>query len=285
MRLATRVLATGCLTLSLIGTTPAGASSGFGDVTAGTWYEVPVGWMVDNDITTGVEAGCFAPFDVVTRGQIATFLFRLDVALGGSPSGTTHPFDDVTSDWQQQAVAWLHENDITTGTSPTTFSPEDPVTRGQFAALMWRYAKRPPAADHPFDDVTSDWQQQAVAWLHENDITTGTSPTTFSPESVMTRAEAATFMWRFAGEPAIDAYLGEELQCTRELRLALVDAGLTIEEAACAIAYLSDYTVEELTVALIGSSFPPLAMIVDISAAANACLTPDRVDELTGLLF
>jgi hypothetical protein len=227
MRLATRVLATGCLTLSLIGTTPAGASSGFGDVTAGTWYEVPVGWMVDNDITTGVEAGCFAPFDVVTRGQIATFLFRLDVALGGSPSGTTHPFDDVTSDWQQQAVAWLHENDITTGTSPTTFSPE----------------------------------------------------------SVMTRAEAATFMWRFAGEPAIDAYLGEELQCTRELRLALVDAGLTIEEAACAIAYLSDYTVEELTVALIGSSFPPLAMIVDISAAANACLTPDRVDELTGLLF
>lgn len=285
MRSVTRVLAA-ALGATILLPTGVGASSGFSDVPGGKWYETPVAWLVENDVTTGVEPGCFAPLDMVTRGQIATFIFRLDVALGGSPDGTAHPFVDVVADYQQIPVAWMYEAGITTGTSPSTYSPDDLVTRGQFAALLWRYAGRPKAADpHPFTDVTATWQHDAIAWMYEAGITVGTSSVAFSPDSPMSRAQAATFMWRFAGDPIVAPYAGEDIACSRDLRLALIDAGLTIVEAACAIDYLSDYSVEELTEVLIGTAFPPLDMIVAISAAANECLSPDRVDELTQLLF
>ena len=285
MRSVMRVLAT-ALVVTILMPTGAGATSGFSDVEPASWYEAPVAWLVEKDITTGVEPGCFAPLDMVTRGQIAAFIFRLDIALGGSPSGSAHPFDDVVADYQQIPIAWMYEAGITTGTSPTTYSPEDPITRGQFAALLWRYAGRPAAAGpHPFVDVTAAWQDGAVAWMAEVGITMGTSAVTFSPDRAMTRAQAAAFMWRFAGDPPVAPYPGEDVVCSRALRLALTDAGLTAAEAACAIDYLSGYTVEELTDVLIGTAFPSADMIIAISAAATECLTADRVDELTQLLL
>ena len=285
MRSMIRVLAT-ALGATILVPTGAGASSGFGDVEPGAWYETPVAWLAENDITTGVEPGCFAPVDLVTRGQVATFIFRFDIALGGSPSGSGHPFEDVVADYQQTPIAWMYETGITTGTSPTTYSPQDPVTRGQFAALLWRYAGRPAAAEpHPFGDVTAPWQHGAIAWMAEAGITEGTSEITFSPNSAMTRAQAAAFMWRFAGDPPVVVDPDDDVVCSRELRLVLIEAGLTAVEAACAIDYLSHYTVEELTDVLIGTAFPSADMIIAISAAANECLTPDRVDDLTQLLF
>ena len=106
----------------------------------------------------------------------------------------------------------------------------------------------------------------------------------FSPDDPMSRAQAATFMWRFAGSP-LTPFAGEDQSCARALRLALGDAGLTATEAACAIDFLSDYSAEELTNVLLGSVYPSTAMIFAISSAANACLTPDRVQELTWLFF
>ena len=53
------------------------------------------------------------------------------------------PFGDVFKDWQQDAISWMFNNGITTGTSPTTFSPDDTVTRGQLAAFFYRYKGSP----------------------------------------------------------------------------------------------------------------------------------------------
>lgn len=185
-------------TISAVDTPDAEAVAGFGDVDDERYFTVPVQWMVDNDITMGTSPTCFSPFDPVTRGQAAAFLYRIAEEPPGAPS---HPFEDVTSDWQQAPVSWMAASGITTGTSPTTYSPADTLTRGELAALLHRASGSPPAAPTTFPDVVRDWQIVPVGWLEQEAITTGTSPTTFSPESTVTRAEFATFTYRWQHSP------------------------------------------------------------------------------------
>ena len=119
---------------------------------------------------------------------------------------TTEFFDVEVNRFYTDAVTWLAEEDITTGTTPTTFAPGDPVTRAQMATFLWRYDGRPEPAslDTAFVDVVAGtFYEKAVAWLVEEDITTGTKPTTFSPGDPVTRGQMATFLWRLAGEPAV----------------------------------------------------------------------------------
>jgi hypothetical protein len=184
----------------LAATPPAGGVAGFGDVQAGKFFTEAVQWMVDNEITTGTSPTCFSPDDPVTRGQAAAFLWRIE----GSPEpASAHPFSDVVAEYQQKPVSWMSENQITTGTTPTTYSPDDTLTRGQMAALIHRTAGEPAAAPTTFPDVFKDWQLVPVGWMEAEGITTGTTPTTFSPEDPVTRGQFATFAWRWKGEPAV----------------------------------------------------------------------------------
>ncbi len=191
-----RILAGVAITLT-IASSPAGGVADFGDVAAGTFYAEAVQWMVDEEITTGTAPGCFDPHGVVTRGQAAAFMWRME----GSPPAAAHGFHDVAADWQQEAVSWMAATGVTTGTSATTYSPEAPLTRGQLAALLWRLARNPVAPAHPFVDVVAPWQHEAVSWMAATGITTGTSASTFSPDDFVTRAQVATFFWRYAGSP------------------------------------------------------------------------------------
>ena len=185
---------------ALIAPVPAGGIAGFGDVDAGRFHSAAVQWMVDAGITSGTSPTCFSPDDPATRGQAAAFIWRMEGRPGGSPP---HPFSDVSEDWQQAPVDWMAANGITTGTSPTTFSPEDLLTRGQLAALLHRLAGSPPAPPSAFVDVVAPWQIDPVDWMAANGITTGTSPTTFSPDDPATRAQLATFLHRHEGSPAV----------------------------------------------------------------------------------
>lgn len=181
------------------GGTPAAGVAGFGDVADGAFYAEAVQWMVDNNITNGTNKTCFSPGDPVTRGQAAAFMWRME----GSPAAPAHSFVDVTETWQQGPVSWMASEGITTGTSDTTYSPDDVLTRGQLAALLHRLAENPAAAGHPFADVVASWQQEPVAWMVAEKITTGTSSTTFSPAETVTRGQLATFFYRYKGEPAV----------------------------------------------------------------------------------
>ena len=193
------------LAASAIAAAPAGAVAGFGDVRAGAFYTEAVQWMVDEGITAGTAPGCFSPDDPATRAEVAVFLHRLQ----NEPSGGSEPFVDVAAgSFYADAVAWMFSNDITTGTSPTTFSPNRLVTRGEVATFLHRVAGLPDGGSEPFSDVEpSDFFGAAVAWMAGSEITTGTSPTTFSPDRPVTRAEVATFLYRFAapGEVSVDA--------------------------------------------------------------------------------
>lgn len=171
------------------------AVAGFGDVADDQFFSEPIQWMVNQDITSGTSEGCFSPDRSVTRGELATFIWR----YAGEPSGGAEPFTDVNpGDFFAVPVAWMSNNQITTGTSPTTFDPNRAVTRGEAATLLWRFAGAPEGAGHNFADVNpGDYFSAAVAWMVTAGITTGTTPATFSPGRPISRAEIATFLWRF----------------------------------------------------------------------------------------
>ncbi|MEM8705915.1 MAG: S-layer homology domain-containing protein, partial [Actinomycetota bacterium] len=199
--IATLLLAAGLATATVA--TPAAAAGGFDDVPDGQWYSDAVAWMADTGITTGTSATTFSPGDPVSRAQMAAFIERY-LQTEGDPGA--HGFGDVPSgSYYDGAVSLLVDRGITTGTSATTYSPQDRVTRAQMAAFLWRLAGQPePTVANPFDDVADGtWYTDAVRWLVGEGITTGTSDTTYSPFDDVTRAQMATFLWRLADEPLV----------------------------------------------------------------------------------
>ena len=169
----------------------------FTDVPSDAYYADAVKWAVAESITTGTSDTTFSPEDPCTRGQMVTFLWRAN----GSPEASgNNPFVDVDVDaYYYDAVLWAAEKGITTGTSDTTFSPEETLTRDQAVTFLWRANGSPVASGHNFEDVPSDaYYANAVAWAATEGITTGTSDTTFSPEDDCVRAQIVTFMHRNA---------------------------------------------------------------------------------------
>ncbi|MBQ2469284.1 MAG: S-layer homology domain-containing protein, partial [Clostridia bacterium] len=106
--------------------------------------------------------------------------------------------------WAHNPIDWAVEKGITTGTSATTFSPEDGCTRGHVVTFLWRAAGSPEPAgtNNPFRDVRSgEYYYKAVLWAVGEGITLGTSKTAFSPDDVCTRGQIVTFLWRANGKP------------------------------------------------------------------------------------
>ena len=169
----------------------------FVDVPAGSYYEDAVDWAVENGITQGTDDTHFSPDGICTRAQAVTFLWR----AAGSPEPETRamPFTDVpVGSYYYDAVLWAVENGITKGTSDTTFSPNMTCTRAQIVAFLWRSEKSPAAGTaNPFADVKSTaYYAGAVLWAVKENITKGTTSTTFSPNADCTRAQIVTFLWR-----------------------------------------------------------------------------------------
>ena len=111
------------------------------------------------------------------------------------------PFIDVAAAaFYAEGVRWLHAGEITTGTTPVLYSPNDYLTRGSLAAFLWRFAGRVDASGVPFPDVTASWQLTPVAWLDEHGFTTGVGGL-YLPDDIVTRAQLVTFLWRLVGSP------------------------------------------------------------------------------------
>ena len=169
----------------------------FVDVATGSYYEDAVDWAVENGITQGTDDTHFSPDGICTRAQAVTFLWR--AAGSPKPETRTMPFTDVPAgSYYYDAVLWAVENDITKGTSDTTFSPNMTCTRAQIVAFLWRSEKSPAAGTaNPFADVKSTaYYADAVLWAVKENITRGTTNTTFSPDADCTRSQIVTFLWR-----------------------------------------------------------------------------------------
>ncbi len=175
-------------------------TTGFRDVSLSAWYADAVRWAVEKDVTKGTDAEHFSPNGQCTRAQFVTFLWR---AMGKPASRGVTPFTDVPGgQYYTEAVAWAVAQGITNGTSDTTFSPNNTLTRAQVVTFLWRLAGSPKAAKAAaFSDVKSGaYYAEAVAWAVAQGITKGVSDTRFAPADVCTRAQTVTFLYRQLGK-------------------------------------------------------------------------------------
>ena len=173
-------------------------SSGFTDVPDGAWYAEAAAWCRVNGIMQGTSDITFSPNKALSRVMLATILYR----VSGSPAVFADlSFQDTKQGtWYSDAVVWAAENEILTGYGNRMFGVEDPVTREQFAVILWRYAGFPSSgtmeAASDADDISS-WALESVAWARSNGIIADRDNGRFDPAAGVTRAEAAMFLYNF----------------------------------------------------------------------------------------
>jgi hypothetical protein len=159
----------------------------------GSPHEANIEALVVSGITNGCAPDRFCPEDPVDRGQMAAFLDRaLDL-----PDAPPAPFTDTAGPFAAE-IDRLYAADITTGCGPTTYCPNDTVTRGQMAAFLDRALDLPDAPPAPFTDTAGPFAAE-IDRLYAADITTGCGPTTYCPNDTVTRAQMATFVTRALG--------------------------------------------------------------------------------------
>ena len=164
------------------------------------YFFTPVYWAKNRypQITNGTSATRFSPYADCTRAQVVTFLWRA-AGMPGAKSGG-NPFTDLDEKaYYYNAVLCAAENGITNGVSETRFSPDGACTRAQIVTFLWRFEGRPAptGAETGFVDLADGaYYLDAVLWAVETGVTTGVSETKFAPDSVCTRAQAVTFLYR-----------------------------------------------------------------------------------------
>lgn len=171
-------------------------------------------FCLDNGIMNGTGADTFNPDDNITRAQFATMFYR----FAGSPeTSESSKFTDLTQEWYKKPIAWAAANGVITGTSASTFSPDEPVTREQIAAIFYRYAQAK-GLDVSLDDSDivsaisgyndysdiSDYAKIPVAWCFKENIMFIHSVNGYEyaiyPKIAPTRADTATMFSKFSYE-------------------------------------------------------------------------------------
>ena len=176
---------------------------------AGQYPDIANHWAREDIITAiqrglfcGTGANTFSPEAPLTRAQLVTVLHR----LAGSPEATGSSFQDVGKDqYYTEAVAWAKEQGLVNGVTPERFCPNRPVTREQFAAILYRYAKlrgqdvsnRADLSAYPDAGALSGYAQAPMAWAVAEGLIRGVSETALCPGSSSTRAQAAVILVRY----------------------------------------------------------------------------------------
>ena len=174
-------------------------SKEFTDVSPTSWEADAVAFASAHELFSGTSETTFSPNESMSRGMLATVLYRLE----GCPDqeGAT-TYGDVSSDaWYADGVAWVTENGIANGYGDGQFGPNDNITREQFAVMLWNYAGRPAASSQVLDftdaDQAGSYALEALCWAAENGILNGYSNGQLVPGGTATRAQAAQMLKNF----------------------------------------------------------------------------------------
>ena len=110
------------------------------------------------------------------------------------------PFKDVKDGkWYTEAIKYVYENKLMNGMTATTFEPNTPMNRAMLVTVLYRSEGEPATSGKtPFTDLKANWYKKSVAWAYENKVVNGTTETTFSPLTPITREQIATIFYRFA---------------------------------------------------------------------------------------
>lgn len=179
----------------------------FDDVALTDWFYDDVSYVYRKDMMNGVDENTFAPDTVMTRGMIVTILHRLE----DCPMEGAAPFGDVAAgQYYAAAVAWANKTGIVKGYGDGSFGPNDPITREQLAAVLFRYAEycgkasksRDTLSDYEDADEISAYAMDAMQWACYEKLLQGNNGE-LDPKGCATRAQAAAVLNRFTGESGL----------------------------------------------------------------------------------
>ena len=171
----------------------------FTDIHKNDWFYDSVKYAYENGLMKGVSNTEFAPQSDITRAMFVTVLYRIE----NEPQTAAAAFIDIESgSYYEKAVAWANANGIVSGISKDRFAPNDPITREQMAAIIYRYATfkgyditTSGSAAYTDNSDISDYAKDAIIWAAEKSIMTGNTDGSFAPKANTTRAQAtAVFM-------------------------------------------------------------------------------------------
>lgn len=178
-------------------------SSGFSDVADNAWYYEAVKNVTGKSYMSGTDKSSFSPDTAITRGMVATVLYR----MAGAPavSGSSSFSDVPAGQWYSDAIAWCEQNSIVTGLGDGTFGVNTNVTREQLATLILRYAqyagKDVSAAGslNSFSDSSkvASWAEPALSWANGSGLIKGYDDGSLKPQGTATRAEFAQILTNF----------------------------------------------------------------------------------------
>ena len=182
---------------------PSTGENPFTDVSEKDWFFDDVLFVYDYGLMVGTGKTLFSPHETVTRGMMATILWRME----GSPipKGKNRFTDVEAGKRYADAITWTAENGIFADYDKDRFKPDDPITREQLAAIFYRYA------DYKGYDLTvkgnldkfkdadkiTDYAKTAMQWAVGSDLVKGKSGALLDPQDKATRAEIATMLHRF----------------------------------------------------------------------------------------
>ena len=172
----------------------------FTDVKENDWFYDSVKYAYENDLMKGISNTEFAPDSDVTRAMFVTVIYSME----NEPQTGKCAFTDVESgSYYESAVAWTNENGIVSGISEDCFAPNEPITREQMAAIIYRYAAfkgyditTSSNTSYTDNDNISDYAKDAVIWAAEKSVMTGNTDGSFAPKANTTRAQAASVFMR-----------------------------------------------------------------------------------------
>lgn len=186
----------------LFAAAPAGfaamSDTSFSDVKDNAWYADAITYVCDNGLMNGTSPATFGPDETMTRGMLATVLYRAT----GSPAVTaSDSFSDTSAgSYYANAVVWASETGVISGYGNGLFGTDDPVSREQLAAILWRYAGSPDAEPgNGFADNSSiaSYAAGAVNWARATGIISGTTGNLFAPKENATRAQVAAILQNY----------------------------------------------------------------------------------------
>ncbi|MBR3423558.1 MAG: S-layer homology domain-containing protein, partial [Clostridia bacterium] len=181
------------------------ADAVFSDVPASAWFAPYVNYAYKNGLMNGVSATRFDPGGITGRAMIVTVLWRAE----GSPAPAgASPFGDLTDGWYRDAVVWAAENGIVNGKAKGIFSPRDPLTREQFAAIMMRFSTykgrdvsdRADLSRFPDAAQTDGYAVEPMRWAVGSGLVTGSSRNGkiyLDPLGHATRGQVAAILNRY----------------------------------------------------------------------------------------
>lgn len=175
----------------------------FVDVSSASWYADAVQYVYENGMMRGTSETMFSPDETTTRAMIVTILHRIE----GEPAADASSFTDVMAgSYYTNAVAWAAANGIVNGVNETSFAPDNPITREQLAAILYRYAQFKgydttvggmSLSEYADASQISAYATTAMQWANAEGLITGVTDTTLSPQGSATRAQVATILMRF----------------------------------------------------------------------------------------